>query len=106
MPRFEKGNAGGPGGSTKKDLTKTELETSARLQLSRHFARSVRTLLTSKDQWIILNTLKWLTDRAFGKAPMYVKGSGIEPGSPEWILLKIAEQQIPGAPDEEGPEPS
>jgi hypothetical protein len=38
------------------------------------------TLANSSDLWIVLETMKYLTDRAYGKARQTVKTSGIGAG--------------------------
>lgn len=57
---------------------------------------AIRFLLTQrKNPAVLLATVEFLTERADGKAPQTVK-HGLDPDSPEGILLALAGQALPG----------
>lgn len=57
---------------------------------------AIRFLLTQRrNPAVLLQTIEFLTERADGKAPQVVK-HGLDPDSPEGMLLAMAGQALPG----------
>lgn len=95
--KFQKGNAGRPKGALKK--VNAELGTACREALETSFWPTVQRLLASGDDRVRLDTMKWLTDRGYGRAPETVR-VGIAADSPEGVLLALSKQYRPGADDD------
>jgi hypothetical protein len=109
IPRQEKGRfgKGNPGGKLKK--RHLQLAKSCRDLMDEFHVPTARAILTNKKESgkTKLAVLQFLAERGYGKSPQVIKTEGIEPGSPEAILLELTEQYIPGSDAEEwgGEEP-
>jgi len=96
--RFEKGNSfsrGRPKGSRNKHPS--ELADAARGILEEFFERTVEKLLGSKDEAIILDTLKLLADRAYGRA-LQTAHDASDTRSAAQLFAEIARSPIPPRP--------
>ena len=92
--RFAPGNPGKPAGA--KHWANRKIATVAREYLDDYGDDVIAFLLSQrKNTGVLLETIKFLTERADGKAPQTVK-HGLDPDSPEGILLAIANQPLPG----------
>jgi hypothetical protein len=96
--QFQKGNRfsqGRPKGSRNKGSA--ELAAVAGELLAAHFRTTAERLLRSRNQMVVLQTLRFLADRAFGKPPVSVEAQvnregGIDPCSPIGIFLALSNQ--------------
>jgi hypothetical protein len=78
--------------STIKGIAKKLPRESAELLLAEIKAQSKwRALAASKDERIVLDTLKYLTDRAYGKAPQALEVGGKDGGPIEMVKRVIAD---------------
>jgi hypothetical protein len=104
--RFRPGNPGRRPGTLRR-VTKEirawadgEFRKHASAVLSDVFSTPPRNL---REKELQLDTLRWLCDRAYGRAPQFigaiVKKGAITPGSPEWEILKLCGQRVPGEED-------
>ncbi len=92
--RFGPGNPGKPAGA--KNWANRKIAQVAREYLEEHGDNAIVELLTQrKNLGVLLETVKFLTERADGKAPQTIK-HGLDPDSPEGILLALAGQALPG----------
>jgi len=99
---FEKGNRlskGRPRGARNK--RPAELAAAAREILDERFAQIVEKLLSSPNEKVVLDTLKWLLDRVCGKVPAVTvrdKIDTFEAGSPMALVMEMSGVPIPGRP--------
>jgi hypothetical protein len=92
--KFAQGNAGRPVGI--KRWKGSKIAILAREYLDDHADEVILKLLTGKaPAEVRLRTIQWLTDRADGKAPQVIR-HGMDPDSPEGILLSMMGQSLPG----------
>ncbi len=97
--RFQPGNKfsrGRPKSSRNKATG--ELSEAAREILDEHFRPAMERLLRSRNPMVLLQVLKFLADRAYGKAPLIASGGGIDPDSPQGLFMQLANQPIPPRP--------
>jgi hypothetical protein len=105
---FQRGNAGKPPGTLRR-ITK-EVRSWADAEFRRYASSVLAEILgtpatTIRERELRLRCLEWLCDRAYGRPPAFVgaivKKGSIEPGSPEWEILKLCNQRVPGEEGEE-----
>jgi hypothetical protein len=92
-------NPGKPKGAT--NWANRRIADVSREYLDKHADDVIAWLLGQrKNAGVLLETIKFLTERADGKAPQTIK-HGLDPDSPEGILLRMANQPIPGQGDDD-----
>jgi|SRR5581483_3989452 len=96
--RFGKGNPGRPKGSL--NWEKRKLADAARELFEKHCPDEILSILHGDNDVVKMRCIEWLADRAYGKAPVVVR-AGIDPDSPEGILLMLANQTLPGSSEEQ-----
>jgi hypothetical protein len=103
--RFQPGSAGKRPGSIRRitrdhrDWCEAQFRGHAPAVITQILGTPARTI---RERELQLDCIRWLSDRCFGKAPAFlgvVTRRGIEPGSPEYELLKLAGQRVPGEND-------
>lgn len=100
---FRPGNPGKPKGAI--SWEKKKLADACRDLFERECPDQIIDILRSKNLPVKMRCIEWLAERAYGKAPMVVR-HGLDPESPEGILLRLAGQTLPGSGvDEEGDQP-
>ena len=93
--KFAKGNPGKKKGTV--SWEKRKIADAARQMFEEHAPQEILFLLTQKKNLSVkLGVIEFLAERAYGKAPITVK-AGIDPDSPEGILLMLAGQPLPGS---------
>lgn len=98
--RFAAGNPGKPPGAT--NWANRKIAIIAREYLDASADQAIEWLLKQrKNPAVLLATIEFLTERADGKAPQVVK-HGLDPDSPEGLLLAMSGQPLPGQRGSEG----
>lgn len=93
--QFKPGNAGKKKGTV--SWEKRKLAEAAREMFEELAPKELRELIVqNRNLPVKLDAIRFLADRAYGKAPQTVR-LGMDPDSPEGILLKIAGQVLPGS---------
>lgn len=93
--KFAKGNPGKKKGTL--SWEKRKIADAARELFEQECPNQILLLLRqNKNLSVKLQTIEFLAERAYGKSPITVK-AGIDPDSPEGILLMLAGQPIPGS---------
>jgi hypothetical protein len=98
---FAKGTAGRPHGAIA--WKNRKIAQISRQYLDEYGDKVVAKLLTGErvPYDVRLATVKWLTDRSDGKAPQTIR-HGLDPDSPEGLLLALAGQAVPGQTKADG----
>jgi hypothetical protein len=92
--KFGKGNPGKPKGAVSWAFRK--VSEAARELFEERGRAALIEILDGKDLGAKMRAIEFLADRAYGKAAAIVR-LGLDPESPEGILLTLANQPLPGA---------
>lgn len=107
---FKPGNPGKPKGAV--SFEKRKLAAACRELVYKNAPDHFQKLFEDKNPSVPLmkvrqDAIEWASDRGWGKAPQTINlGKGIDPNSPEGVLLQIAGQPIPQSSTESNDEES
>jgi hypothetical protein len=100
--RFAPGNPGGKLKSPTSKKTRAIAEV-ARELFDQYGTKTAKEIFESRGNFAVKERLiEFLVERGWGKAPQTIRLGGIDPNSPEGVLLAMSGQVLPGA--EETPE--